>query len=125
MLDTASARRNSAAFAPLGDSVEDPLDCSELTIGHAARQTTVAPVGAFELRQRVRPRMRWPVVRVRRQAGSMFWLRWKTLSGSYAALSALRRASLAGEYARATPVAPSSLIAFTYMPVAKGSSDAA
>src|SRR5262245_17130016 len=30
------------------------------------------------------------------QAGLMFWLRWKTLSGSCAALSACNRASLAG-----------------------------
>src|SRR5688572_1900797 len=48
-----------------------------------------------------------------RARGVMFWLRRNTLSGSYAVLSVLRRASLAGGYARATPEAPSSLIALT------------
>jgi hypothetical protein len=46
-------------------------------------------------------------------SGRMFWLRWKTLSGSYRRLSAASRVSLPPGYARRTPLSPSSASTLT------------
>ena len=71
----------------------------ELPLAESLRPYTHLPVN-------VSASFQWPL-------GAMLWLRWKMLSGSYASLTAVRRACWVSEYARRTPEAPSSLSALT------------
>ena len=77
----------------------DPASGDEIAVGRHSRKATSLEVGDAAIR---------PSNAARVPARRMFWLRWKTLSGSTASLSAVSRASFSGGYARRTPAAPSS-----------------